>query len=482
MTDDQRSKNRRNWRGFTWDYARIEEQETLSPTLHCLSATTRMLVLSMLEMIGWSTRYSVPYGESIDSNKIQAWEAIAAYELSEGQMLRGVGCTLEISCDGVNWTTLIDFSECMAHSTINNNSTVIYETEMEQLNEDWDGTPESIDAEFTEYNGAGNDWRDTALCMALKLYVEAISGVWKAKEGTSSSRPFLMSLALSVIGSGAMAFVSGTIANLIAGVLGEALSISSEDIDIDCADADVIDQVVCCAYDALNGQTSSSQSFNEAFDDCDFDEGSCAARLASVCAIASSFNAYMAFLKLWNEAYTYAKNDLIENECLACGRWSKYWDFREGIPHDWIVSIGFNNDTFGELGSTGFDSNVGNTVSGVSIGFDMAIPVSSTLRHMKMEYDYQDGGHWDSAGNNQTNLRINNLNPGKQILGNISSLIDNSGVDKELIWNGSKMLTPTSWLNAQVVCSVDYDNQEFGSGKILGVYVEGEGTPPSWAD
>lgn len=60
-----------------FDYARIQAQETLPPSLHCLTATTKMLLLSVLDPIGWTTRY---IGDA-DKVTVERWRTDAMAQL-----------------------------------------------------------------------------------------------------------------------------------------------------------------------------------------------------------------------------------------------------------------------------------------------------------------------------------------------------------------------------------------------------------------
>ncbi len=67
-------------KAILFDYATIQNQEELSPSLHCLSATTKMLLLSVLDPIGWTTRYI----GNADREIIERWRTNAMAELILG--------------------------------------------------------------------------------------------------------------------------------------------------------------------------------------------------------------------------------------------------------------------------------------------------------------------------------------------------------------------------------------------------------------
>lgn len=171
MRDNKYNEDRRRWRALTFDYDRVLEQEDLSGTLHCLSATTRLLVMSMLPYISWPTRYD---GEGIDKDRITGWADKAADELG-GDMIRqnpANSCQLQMSCDGVTWTTVMDWSLCLGATTptqaasydaeLSGNRTT-YDDDLSNLTDKWDydGT---YPAHFT------ND----ALCWAIHQYVAMV--------------------------------------------------------------------------------------------------------------------------------------------------------------------------------------------------------------------------------------------------------------------------------------------------------------------
>lgn len=64
-------------KAILFDYDRILEQESYDASLHCLSATTKMLLLSVLDPIGWAKRYI----GNADPVKIREWKEQAMVEL-----------------------------------------------------------------------------------------------------------------------------------------------------------------------------------------------------------------------------------------------------------------------------------------------------------------------------------------------------------------------------------------------------------------
>lgn len=71
------NQSHNRYKADLFNYQTILEQEELPPTLHCLSATTKMLLLSVLDPIAWKTRY---IGDP-DEDKIKEWREQAMVQL-----------------------------------------------------------------------------------------------------------------------------------------------------------------------------------------------------------------------------------------------------------------------------------------------------------------------------------------------------------------------------------------------------------------
>lgn len=102
-----------------FDYARILEQADYPPSLHCLSATTKMLLLSVLDPIGWTKRYI----GNADKVTVEEWKDAAMVELILGQCgdeLCDLVATAIQECSGVQ-QALQDFAALQGWSATTGN-------------------------------------------------------------------------------------------------------------------------------------------------------------------------------------------------------------------------------------------------------------------------------------------------------------------------------------------------------------------------
>lgn len=263
MRDNEFPQLKRNWKGLTWDYDVILAQEELSSTFHCLTATTRMLLLSMLQTIEWPTRYK---GTDIDKNLLEAWAANAAYELG-GAMLRQNPvnfCQLQASCDGVTWTTIFDYSMCDAITTPS--ESLAYNAELEANAATYDDDISNL-TDAWDYDGTYSD-ADTnnALCWAIEQYIimtcdAQIDAISKKNE----EKNFLQDLStLFGLGAATVGFLvavgvfvssaaTGGAALALAAVL---LALTGEYDDSDpalFADSETREEIRCDIYAAMDG-------------------------------------------------------------------------------------------------------------------------------------------------------------------------------------------------------------------------------------
>lgn len=171
MRDNKYNEYRRRWRAITFDYDVIVAQEGLSGTMHCLSATTRMLLMSMLPYLSWPTRYD---GEDMDTDKIFGWFEVATDELG-GDMIRqnpANPCQMQMSCDGVTWTTVMDWSKCLSATTPT--EAVSYDASLTANRDTYDDDISNLTDKW-DYDGTyPAHFTNDALCWAIHEYVKMV--------------------------------------------------------------------------------------------------------------------------------------------------------------------------------------------------------------------------------------------------------------------------------------------------------------------
>lgn len=342
--DKKYNQYARRWRALTFDYDTILAQEALSSTIHCLSATTRLLLRSMLPYTEWPTRYD---GEGMDTDKIAGWAAKAAYELG-GFMFRQVGCKLQMSCDGGNtWATVFDSSICNTYSSLGMG--MQYEGDITIINNNYDGTPGSIDCPDVVYDSGPDDsYRNTALCNTLYAWIESAATAWVQNDQDRDERNRMIANVATLIGSGALAItaiLTAGVSTLVAGAIGTAIALAVINVDLTdetaILDPDVIEAVACCMYVTLQGQSMSRSAFQGALDNCAFGAESLEQALSDIIyATLQPMDSYLAFLKLWNENFGYAENGMISNDCLLCpATWTQVFNLQDTILHPDIAVV-----------------------------------------------------------------------------------------------------------------------------------------------
>lgn len=407
--NEDRNKHRRRWKAITLDYERVVAQELNDPSFHCLSATTRLILLSLIDVIKWSTRYDVPLGVTVDKGKIMDWYELAAYELSGGQMLRGNGCKLESSCDGVTWVTLIDFGTCLTDGLVSggmgDQTAITYETNITEVTNNYDGTLGSIGVSDLSYDGGSGDAdRDNALCSAIRSYIDAIARTWVEKDQANDSRNRLIATAGIAFGAGVLALATAGVGNLIAGAVGSAIALIAVNIDLEDETQlyapSTLDAVQCCMYDALTGTTPTEVSFNSAASACGFDPLSYEGKLAQIVnEVSSTREAYLSFLKLWNEAVSYANSGLLSNECAACNDWVHVFDFTTGDLQGWVMPPGGLSVLPTISSPDGIKAGVIGTGGGRWMGLVLNLDFQEAfITHVTMDYWIDRGGELPFTG------------------------------------------------------------------------------------
>jgi len=254
-------------------------------------------------------------------------------------------CLLEQSTDGgLNWTPAFDYSLCAgggigAATNITINNQLIIATYIEN----YTGTPSSVNENAPDdYFSDGTDAREMALCMALDAYVTSYCEEWRRKAEWT------------LLGALAALFLTaipgiGWVAVVVAAGAAYATQVALNAVK----DRDALDDVICCAYDALKGQTINAANFAACLNNCSFTPGSNSAIVRDfVAADLGEQGNLLAFYDSLGRAYLMA---LAGAEMCVCEDTSWVADFLGGDGNEGIEACQYMLD--GTLtGLPGYDA------------------------------------------------------------------------------------------------------------------------------
>lgn len=220
-------------------------------------------------------------------------------------------CLMEFSIDnGVTWGTAFDYSLCTTDCATDASAAIAqYQQFNATANQQqailagaYTGTPSSVnpDAPDDVFGDSDIPARDRSLCSASTAFVR-----WYAQR--KAQQILLIVTATPTIASFAAILLPGltwaldAIASLILGsnVVFEDVSVIDSIGAMN--DAEAVDAVACCLYNALTDVAVGEVAFGAALDDCDFDEGSNEWIIAGFLAGDLAGN-YLTFLDLLGDA------------------------------------------------------------------------------------------------------------------------------------------------------------------------------------
>ena len=275
MIDKQYNQYVKRWKGITVGYDSVLEQEGYQCRFYRLSATTRQILLSVLRMAEWATRYD---GTGIEQDKIDSWVALAARELTMGQVFRqnpANDCQLQASCDDVTWQTIFDYALC--YPDAEPDSAAAYNSELETNAATYAGDISNLTS-YWDYDGTYSD-ADTnnSLCWAIARYVEMvceaqISEIEKKNEEANFFQDLAAIFGLSAGVAGVLAAVGvfastaatgGAALALLACILAMAGEYDDEDASL-FADDQTREDIVCDIYAVMDGHKPTFASWQGA--------------------------------------------------------------------------------------------------------------------------------------------------------------------------------------------------------------------------
>lgn len=329
--DDQK----RNWKAelLPYDNLIVAGSDT---TYHELSPSTRLILLALVRVAHWTTRYYSDTDQQIDKGTVEWMASQAEFELMR---------ELDMDCCNDILVKLDQLS-----SMIGNQQMVAGESSLSDVDDAYDGTTGSI-APNAVYDGSGADNnRDTALCYALHSTIAAVLDAiasdkenWQKEVAMVAGATASLGITLAGFTAGLSALVATAIAGGISLVSQAIIASINED---ELRDEDARDIVLCHAYENLEGATPTITTLAASFDgDLSGFDPIAEKQRQVLSAVASDVDFYYSFVKIMNEGVELDQNIGLDNYCSQCGLWQEDWLGGNGDPaaDGWSFDSGVYN-------------------------------------------------------------------------------------------------------------------------------------------
>ena len=260
-------------------------------------------------------------------------------------------CEIEQSYDcGGTWESLININDCVIAAT-----KPLFDAQTEQmldeLFEDWDGTPQSINADLVYDSSPDDTWRDFAMCNALQIFMAALvaseverrqnnADFWE-DVGQSLQNAAYVLTTVPIPGArflAAGAAILGTFIRIVA-PLWEAINILA------LQDSNAVEAVACAMYISMRGATPSSSAFQTSLDNPPFSPISNAQMIANaVKPMLADLGTYLGFLSTMAALLDFAEGGFIDTCVCPEPEWTVVflggqtrppnWSFVPNTPYD----------------------------------------------------------------------------------------------------------------------------------------------------
>jgi hypothetical protein len=281
---------RRNWKGLVLDSDFVFGQDNEDVYNICLTERERQVLLSAVVPYAWVTRWYSPTSTALDLDGIQALidGIILALltECGEGSSMFKLRqnsddpCLLEQSLDdGLTWSTAFNYSLCAGGGIgAAVNITLSNELIINTYISNYVDSPSDINENAPDdYFSDETDNRNMALCMALDAYVTSYCEEWRRKAEWTLLGALAALWLAAIPGIGWVAVV------VAVGVAVGATYTTSVALNA-VKDRDAVEDVICCAYEALQGAAINAANFEACLNNCSFTPGSNAAIVRDIVA------------------------------------------------------------------------------------------------------------------------------------------------------------------------------------------------------
>lgn len=261
---------------------------------------------------------------------------------------------------GSSWTTAYDFSlytigrNVIQEQILYNQTTNI----LNEYNQTWNNSPTVNNfAPSLVFNGTSDDaHRDAAICYAVGIWYDAAktSAIELKRSGGDSQAAF----AAGIAGAAAGMIGSPVFGVIVAAVVG-ALVKGIETLFTNISDgnwASARNDIICCMYEGLMGETLTEARFQAGVSACGFDTGSVSEAIRELIhLLLQERDVYLSFIRFASEGFQFAQYGILP-DCLCDdeepGTWEKTFDLLGGA-NGWTVNVG------AYVGGTGIQSTGG---------------------------------------------------------------------------------------------------------------------------
>lgn len=413
MSSLRRNPNK-DWRGQTFNYDAMLAAD-VSEDYYALSTAQKQLLIAAAQVLGWETRWYSDIDTPIDRQVVRDLADDIVYRLMNPvggatmYLLRqnvDNSCLLEQSQDGgETWTPAFDYSLCSAGSSQTWNLTLTLNAQMNAARTGlYDGTPQSINQDCpTVFNGDASDFRNKALCMAVKHYVEG--------QILETLNRYRIAAGLAGLGAGALGLAGGPLGAVIGGIAAGLVGYELYQVERAAADSAARDLVICDLETALEGQAVTEANFQSAINGLSSGTGTRATIVGILKGNRGAQVNYLWFVDLLGSAYVTATTGY--NDCPCDNTWCYVFDFALGAQ-GWEATPGTGGKYYATWQGNGFKTG-SQSIEGIIIR--RTFPASAIINTFYLYLDTPipstkpDRGtmhRFDAASNPPSVVRINN--------------------------------------------------------------------------
>jgi len=250
------------------------------------------------------------------------------------RFLRGENC---VDCEQVVDCMEVDPNYLAFSSMVFNQSQAATQQHLDDLEDLYDGTPQSIGSEIP--TGDPNMAQENSLCHALQTFVSLYAAVKLAR---LQQRNFIQIAWDNLVETAE--FFYGIATDLVGFVLGHDIAscfVSDTEAMTALVDTEAIGLVACCLYDSLKDLAMSQANFDTVLSDCTTSLSANAQKIACIMELDNSLQVYLSFLEAYNK-------DLLSGDTFDCACTSNFPSL--------VIGWCYNADAFGTLTQEGDDT------------------------------------------------------------------------------------------------------------------------------
>jgi len=264
--------SKKSWRALIYNFDALDDIPDGS-ALYCLTNKQAAWLLANCSYYAWKTRWDIP-PDQINQAILNQEQAELEYNL--------------MTCFDMSWLEQLQY---LFDRTV--------DEQLELFSEQYGigGIPDiNADSPTTIYNDDDSPDRINALCFACDTYVRTIINAWAEK----------LRLAQTALDFSAFAVSFVPYIGRIAAVAVKALSIVTQ-VAVNAANDDTaIEEVVCCMFNGLYGNSVNQANFELSLNSCDFIPGSNAAILRDIIAAdLDNFENWLSFMNTLGDCWVY---------------------------------------------------------------------------------------------------------------------------------------------------------------------------------